>query len=157
MLKILKHILVLLGLAFVCLPVLLLLMPYIEESRTESRTAQAYYDVRRLSDEYARPGLHDAGELPRVDPWGTPYRVVQLEGHRVRVLSAGPNMSMPPSGTDSDDIYSDMPVSPMEHFHVARDRQWLVALSATAIAWGLLASIYMRLVRSPRAPQPHEK
>lgn len=146
--KILKHTLVVLGLGFVCLPVLLALMPYIEQGRTETRTATAYHDVQRLRDEYVRQGLTDAAEMPRADPWGTPYRVVPLEGHQVRVVSAGPNMYMPADGTDGDDIYSDMPVSPMDPFRAARNRQWLVALSVSAIAWGLLATIYVWFVRS---------
>ena len=43
--KSLRHILVFVGLGFVCMPVLFMLTPNIEESSTEATTAQAYYDV----------------------------------------------------------------------------------------------------------------
>jgi len=137
------------SIGLVCLPILMALMPYVEQSRTEARISKAYHDVRRLHESAVAGIPAPTITLPDRDPWGQPYRLVPLNGGHVRVLSSGPNMSSPATGTDDDDIYSDMPASPMKAIIARKNRQWLVALGVTAGTWVFLASLYMRYRRPP--------
>ena len=62
-----------------------------------------------------------AAEIPETDPWGTRYRVVTMDDGRVRIVSAGANKWFKKSrDTDTDDIHSDMSVSPTEPFRVRK-------------------------------------
>lgn len=159
----LAHFVVLLGLGIVCLPLFLMLMPYVEASPTEARLLQAYMQVHQLRDEHRNLRLEASASdalatpdaatgstirLPQTDPWGQHYRLVSLGGSHTgqfRVYSSGPNMSSPSSGVDHDDIYSDMPVSPLAAIYARKKRQWLIALSATALAWSALSLLYLRI------------
>jgi hypothetical protein len=141
-------VLVVLGIGIVCLPLFFTLMPYFEESRTEARRVQAYIQVQQLGASRQTTTAPDIAEptieLPDVDPWGQHYRLVPLGGNQMRVLSSGPNMSTPANGPDEDDIYSDMPTSPMELIRAGKDRQWIVAFVATAGAWFVFTGVYVR-------------
>lgn len=90
----------------------------------------------------------DNAAVPSADPWGQPYRVNQVNGRIVRVLSSGPNMSSPDVGTDDDDIYSDMSVSPAAAICAQKNRQWLIALGAAAGTWLVLTIVYLRVGRT---------
>ena len=146
-----------LGIGIVCLPIFLALMPYVEQGRTEARIAQTYHDVRQLRDSHRSTQPPDKLDpettatkvaLPDIDPWGQPYRLVWLDGEQVRVLSSGPDMSFSANGTDNDDIYSDMPTSPLQPIRARRNRQWLIAAAVTVGSWIVLALLYMRFVRA---------
>ena len=56
-------------------------------------------------------------------------------------------MSFPLTGTDDDDIYSDMPASPMKAIVARKNQQLLVALGVTAGTWVFLAWLYLRYRR----------
>lgn len=146
-----------LGIGILCIPLFLMLIPYIEASRSEARIAEAYSRVLELLDSYnaAQPPseatnktINSTVELSDIDPWGTPYRVVKLHGNQVCVFSAGPNMKFSTIGTDGDDIYSDMPVSPLALIRARKNRQWLVAIGVTTVAWGVVAALFMRSRRA---------
>jgi len=123
--------------------VLLLLVPNIEQSRTEAQLSIAFDETQRLEQELVdSKDLDAATTLPDLDPWGQPYRVVPLDGGAIRVLSSGPNETSPPSGPDKDDIYSDMPVSPDKMIQARKKRQWLIAMIAGVNACVLAALIY---------------
>ncbi|MEZ6059894.1 MAG: hypothetical protein R3C19_05990 [Planctomycetaceae bacterium] len=82
-------------------------------------------------------------EWEKTDPWGQQYRLMVLPGGESRVLSSGPNMVTGDDGVDDDDIYSDMPVSPMEPFRQRHRRELLVAIGVPLCCWILLAAIYL--------------
>lgn len=135
---------VVMGIGIICLPVFLLLMPYIETSRSEARLSMAYNEVRRLQQSLVNEDNSDSvTTLTDLDPWGQPYRVVSLEGHAVRVVSAGPNMSFSPTGIDEDDIHSDMPLSPFDAVVNLKRSRILIALGAALGLWGSLATVYL--------------
>ena len=119
-----------LGLGILCLPILLLLLPDFLESRGEARTMIAYSNVNRLRESLGEGPVSGAA-LPDCDPWERPYRVVPLADGGFRVLSSGPNRTSSANGIDEDDIYSDMPQSPLKPFRETKRRQSLIALSVT--------------------------
>jgi hypothetical protein len=125
----------------------LLLLPNIDESRTEVRIGEAYRNVLQLTNaphvrEHFREGNTSATvELPETDPWDTPYRVM-ISDNKLRVESAGPNQSFESNEDESDDIYSDMPVSPIEFIHAQKRRQIWVTLAASVAIWGIITVLY---------------
>ncbi len=120
-------VLVLIGFAVPCSVILIMLMPGPLQSRQVSRIAQAFSDVRRLRDEHASKTSQETVQLSEADPWGTTYRLESNENQPVRVRSAGPDRMFEENGTESDDIYSEMPVSSMEPFRNRRAREWAQA------------------------------
>ncbi len=82
-------------------------------------------------------------EWETTDPWGQRYRLIVLPGGESRVLSCGPNMATGGDKMDNDDIYSDMPVSPMKPFQQRRRRDLLVAIVVPLCCWVLGAAIYL--------------
>ncbi|MEZ6052196.1 MAG: hypothetical protein R3C02_12515 [Planctomycetaceae bacterium] len=130
------------GLSFV---VLLMLAPNIEQSLSESRISHAYNQVRYLADPHSSDS--DDGLGPPVDPWGQPYQFVNDEDRIVRVVSFGPNMSSPADGFDDDDIYSDMPKSPMEAIKREKNLHWLFAFGISIATWILLTIAFLRSTR----------
>ena len=140
-----------LGIGLACFVLFLLLLPNIEHSVSEVRIAKAYHDVRQISDAHCRtpsPDLSTTEAIPDTDPWGKPYRVVRINEQKVRALSSGPNMSSPEVGLDGDDIYSDMPVSPMAPIYAEKNRQFLIAFSVSVGLWLLLSAIHVRSRRN---------
>jgi hypothetical protein len=140
--EVIPKIAVVLGIGVFCLPILLFLMPVMEESAEELRLLKTYMDVRELSEllQAESPGA----PLPSIDPWDQPYQVHAVPDGGVRVLSTGPNRSTTTGSLDEDDIYSDMPESPMRSIIRQKQRQALVALAATATAWIALATWYLQ-------------
>lgn len=137
------------GIGILCLPIFLLLVPNIEQSRTEAQLSVAFNEVQRLHKDLAGKKNPDlATELPDLDPWGQPYRLVPLDADAIRVLSSGPNKSFSPAGIDDDDIYSDMPVSPIEAISAQKRRQSLLAVAASVGCWILASAIYLWRRRS---------
>ena len=132
------------GIGIACLPVFVMLSPAIELSRSESRRSHAFNEAQRLRQTLANPeNSESVTTLPALDPWGQPYRLILLDGHQVRVLSSGPNMSFSPSGIDNDDIHSDMLVSPFDAI-IARARlQLLFAMAASVGCWVSLTALYL--------------
>lgn len=144
------HIFAILGIGIACSLVFLLLIPDIEQSRTEARIAQVYNDVRQISEALRgtpSPDLSTTHAIPDTDPWGQPYRLVRVNDQAVRALSSGPNMSSPERGVDGDDIYSDMPASPMTPFRAQKNRQFLIAFGVSAGLWLLCSAISVRSLR----------
>ncbi len=132
------------GMGIVCLPVFLMLFPNIEMSRSEARLSMAFDEARRLHQTLAdEENSESVTTLSDLDPWEQPYRLVQLDGHQVRVLSSGPNMSFSPTGIEDDDIYSDMPISPIEPIIAQKRWRCFFALAASVGCWVLLAALYL--------------
>lgn len=132
-----------LGLGICCFPIVLLLMPNVEQPRSQARLAQAYRDVRRLNND-----LHeippDRRETQEVDPWGQPYRFVFADDVVVGVMSLGPNQVSPESTFDTDDIYSDMSTSPTAPYERRTRFGLSVAVGAAVSVWLLLAAGWLR-------------
>lgn len=142
-----RHVFAILGIGIPCFLVFVWLMPDIEASRSEARIVQAYNDVRQMSAahrETASPDLFSVHEIPDTDPWGQPYRLVAINEKQVRALSCGPNMHTAEVGVDHDDIYSDMPASPMALIFSAKKRQLMIAVGISAGLWLLLSIVYLR-------------
>jgi hypothetical protein len=137
------NVVVVLGLGICCFPISLLLMPNVEQPRSQARLAQAYNDVRRLHDD-----LHeippDRRETQEVDPWGQPYRIVFVDAAVVRVMSLGPNQVSPESTFDTDDIYSDMSTSPTASYERRTRFRLSVAVGAAVSVWLLLSAACLR-------------
>jgi len=125
-------------------PVFLKLMPDIEQGRTEARITQAYNEVRTFA-EARRDEVTDQPGTVDEDPWGAPYRFVMLKDGRLRVISSGQNMVSPKNGVDDDDIYSDMPTSPTDIIHAAKNQQWFFALFAWLAVW-IVTAVLIRQV-----------
>jgi hypothetical protein len=139
-----------LGIGLACFVLFLLLLPNLEMARSEARIAQAYRDVRQISEAHRRassPDLLTTDAIPDTDPWGKPYRLVRLNEGEARALSSGPNMASPEVGVDGDDIYSDMPVSPMAPIWAEKNRQILIAFGVSGGLWLLLSAVYVRVRR----------
>jgi hypothetical protein len=137
------NVVVVLGLGLCCLPIMLLLMPNAEEHRSQARLAQAYIGARRL-----HRGLHaippDRRDPLEVDPWKHPYQIVFVDNVAVGVMSLGPNQMSPESGFDADDIYSDMPTSPMASSERRNRFQLSGAVGVAAGVWLLLSAAWLR-------------
>ena len=93
--------------------VLAICLPDLEESRQESRNAQAYLQAQRIR----------AGELPADtrDPWGNSFIVTKSDSNILQVTSLGANSSTANDGFDSDDISSLM-IDPPHRRSVRRRR-----------------------------------
>lgn len=118
-------------------------MPNVERPRSQARLAQAYKDVRRLHND-----LHeippDRRETQEVDPWGQPYWIVLVDDAVVRVMSLGPNQVSPDSAFDTDDIYSDMSISPTAPYERRTSFRLSVAVGAAVSVWLLLSAAWLR-------------
>jgi hypothetical protein len=132
-----------LGIGVACLPIALLLLPDLEQSRGQARIAQAYTDVLRLHERMTPPERET--ELDEKDPWGQPYRLVPLENQRFRVVSSGPNGSSSSTNElQGDDISSDLTTSPIALMLAKQRVQLVAALGVAAAAWILFAVLCMR-------------
>lgn len=139
----LRDVFAVLGIGVLCFPIMVLLLPNFEQARSEARISMAYHDVRRLS----RPAAGQSSpsnETPEMDPWGKPYQMSLLGDDRFRVSSSGPNMISPDTGFDEDDIFSDMPTSPLTPFRIQKKRQFLIAIGSMLATWTLLLILYLR-------------
>jgi len=113
--NVLSHLLTLLGLAVVCLPVLLSLMPNLATGRAEARIARAYDDVRRLRDEYVRRAPNEAAELPEIDPGALLTALLRLTAIRFvscRLVQICPLNQVAPRPTTFTLICQSRPRSP---------------------------------------------
>ncbi|MEK6258930.1 MAG: hypothetical protein AABP62_09975 [Planctomycetota bacterium] len=156
-----KNLAVMAGLGVLCLPLWLSLIPNIEESREEARTAWAFLQAKRIHSEIAKLAVAAGAELPpvgplvepatvvtglpEVDPWGQPFQLVSRsddQSHIVRVFSFGPDASSGSEGLDPDDISSDMSVRPTKPFEIRRRRQWLVAFGVSGGVWFTASWLY---------------
>jgi hypothetical protein len=146
----LVDVLAIFGIGIICLPILLLLLPDFLESRTEARIAMAYSDVLHIRESVCGVTSQRTDATVR-DPWGQPYRIVPFTRGGCRVLSSGPNQTSPPGGADEDDIYSDMPTSPVKSILAGKKRQSLTALVVAGGFWLLVAWIYVRWRRRAMA------
>jgi hypothetical protein len=140
--EVIPKIAVVLGIGVLCLPIFLLLMPYVEQSRTEARMMMTYIEVCGLAESLETQAA--GAPLPRLDLWYQPYQIQPLPDGGVRVLSTGPNRSTSPGSLDEDDIYSDMPESPSKPIQRQKQRQWLLALGTMVAAWIALSALYLR-------------
>jgi hypothetical protein len=126
----------------------MLLIPNVDASRTEARIGEAYRNVLQLvnaqhvKQQFGEGDSSAIVELPDIDPWDTPYRAT-IVNDKLRVGSAGPNQSFESSGEEKDDIFSDMPVSPIELIHSRKRQQFLVAIAVTVATWGIMTSLYL--------------
>ncbi len=135
------------GIGVVCFLLFLMLIPNIEASRTEARLMSAYNRVREISNAHRETpslDLFTTHDIPLTDPWGKPYRLIEVAGQQVRALSSGPNMLTPQVGVDHDDIYSDMSMSPMAPIRAEKKKQLMIATGVSAGLWLLLSAIHLR-------------
>ena len=85
-----QHVLVILGIGFACFLLFLMLIPNVEASRTEVRLAETYYRVRQIAKAHHETSsleLFKTHEIPDTDPWGQPYRLLEVDGKQMRALS----------------------------------------------------------------------
>lgn len=87
--------------------------------------------------------------LEELDPWENPYQVRRIGDGVIRVLSSGPNGQSPVEGIDEDDIYSGMPVSPVEKFRHQKRVQWWIALAESGGVFLVAVAAYLSLRRLP--------
>ncbi len=141
------NVVVILGIGVACFLLFLLLLPNFEASRAEARLAEAYYRVRQISNAHIETPSRElfvTHKIPHADPWGQPYRLIEIDVKQVRALSSGPNMLTPKIGVDHDDIYSDMLESPVIPIHAKKKRQLVIATGFSAGIWLLLGVVYLR-------------
>lgn len=126
----------------ICLTVFALMMPNIKESVQEARIRQAWGNVRQIRKSLDNPSGKD--DLPVKDPWGQPYLNRTLPDGSIRILSTGANKATTEDGPDADDIYSDMPTSPLDPFSRRRAFEWSRAYFVAGGLWilFLLAWVY---------------
>lgn len=114
--------------------------------RAHARLAMTYRYVCKLS--VADRDDPSFSELPTHDVWGQPFQFSKTDEDLTRVMSSGPNGVSPESGFDADDIYSDMPASPMDPIEARLRRQMIVATGIAFSAWLLLIRAYRRSRRA---------
>jgi hypothetical protein len=137
-----------LGLALLCLPLLLEFGPFLEESRGESRAIQAYLVARQIQ-ERVKAAAPEGTLLNELDPWGNRYQLRPAGDGRFLVLSSGSNGHSPPEGFDEDDVYTGMPVPPSQRIRRQKRLQWLSSLLKTATIFLLAVIAYLSLRRIP--------
>lgn len=105
--------------------------PNFEQSRQESRCANAFIQAQQIK----------AGALPldTVDPWGMPFENSKDDEGRLVVTSLGANMSTVTNGFDDDDISSDMSSPPHKKMLRSKQRQLLSTLILSGSPWLLLS------------------
>ena len=140
-----QHVLTFIAMTGVAFFVFLLLLPNLKMGRNEARTIQTYNEVHRLRDEYTGTIPRSRIELDENDIWGNPYIVEPTEDGRVRIRSTGMNGQFEPNG---DDIWSDMPTSPMQPFRTRRTWEWVRAIGAGIAVWGFFVWGHWRSVRT---------
>ncbi|MBX3449943.1 MAG: hypothetical protein KF777_10310 [Planctomycetaceae bacterium] len=126
----------LLGMAAFSLVVLAVALPPLDQGRQEARFAQAYSQARAIQQ-----GQLSAETL---DPWGSPYLIIEGKETIIRVVSSGPNGTSHANGFD-DDIWSDMTEPPHRRFE--RARNWRLALTFALAASPWLIVIVRRVAR----------
>ncbi|QDT00216.1 hypothetical protein HG15A2_35510 [Adhaeretor mobilis] len=139
-----------LGNGVACFLLFLMLIPNIEAGRTEARLISAYNrvcEISRAHQETPSRELFVMHDIPELDPWGQPYRLVDIGGNRVRALSSGPNKKTPQVSVDQDDIYSDMTTPPFEPIRANKKKQLLIAIVVSAGAWLLFSIVFLRTRR----------
>jgi hypothetical protein len=139
------------GIALLCFPLFLFLIPPIEQGQTEARLAQTCNEVRRISLEIGKKGVpqtNDRAEISDTDLWGMPYQIRRIDDGQVRVISTGPNMLTTESGFDDDDVYSDMLSPPHRLIQTKNQQQRLLAFAAWGAVWLFFCVIYSRLRRA---------
>ena len=136
------------GIGLLCLPLLLVFGPLIEETREEVRQVQAYNITRQIQERMAKDP-DDGSLVKELDPWGNPYQFRRGGDGAIRVLSSGSNGESPVDGVDEDDIYPDMPVSPGAKIRRQKRMQWLISLAATTGVFLLVVTVYLSSRRIP--------
>lgn len=80
-------------------------MKKLDETLEQSRKKRVMNELKRLDQEVEGP------DIPIVDPWGTPYKIVQGGGAHRRYVSAGPDGKFSPDslkvGTKKGDFGDD--------------------------------------------------
>jgi len=145
--RVLKHAVNMIAIAGISLAVVAICAPNIEASRIEARTIQTYNEVHRLRDEYVGDIPSGRVELDEHDVWGNAYVAEPAENGQIHIRSAGSNGRFE-SNTDGDDIWSDMPTSPMQPFRTRKNREWMRAFAAGIAVCCLLVWAYWRSVRA---------
>lgn len=139
-------------LAGLCVCLLACLAPNIEMGSTEARMAEAWIRVRQLKQLHGRtpdPVERARSEdVPTVDPWGTPYRVIDQSDAEVLAVSAGPDRVFQALSSISDDIHTDLEEAPMAP--IRRRKRWQLggAFVVSIGAWLVLCRLYRRARRS---------
>ena len=112
-------------------------MPTLEISRQEARFAQAYCHAKQIK----------LRVLPEdtLDPWGSPFTIIQDDRNQiVSVVSPGPNRSTEASGTDVDDIASEMLSPPHHTMIVNKQLQLVIVLGLSVSPWFVAAAVLIR-------------
>ncbi len=130
--------------------IFVMLIPDVLGGVQEARTGMAYSDVRSLQDKFAGEAPREPTELEQRDPWGNAYVVQAEDDGGVRVTAAGPNGVFDSTAAGSDDIWSDMPTSPLGPFHTQRRWGWVRAFSVGFGAWIAFMAAYFWSERTAR-------
>jgi len=120
--------------------VLAICLPDLEESRQESRNAQAYLQAQRIR----------AGKLPAdtLDSWGNSFIIKKSDTNILQVTSLGANSSTANNGFDGDDISSLMIAPPHRRSIRWRQLQLTGTLFLAGAPWLLLCgTVIMRFCR----------
>ena len=97
--------------------------PAIEQTRLEARIACAYRTACEIAQSHiASETSGSTNSLNETDPWGQPYRI-ETSNDGFRIISNGPNQITTATGTDDDDIHSDMQHSPADAILRAKQRK----------------------------------
>lgn len=115
-----------LAMAAFSLVVLAVALPPLDQGREEARFAQAYSQARAIQQ-----GQLSAETL---DPWGSPYLIIEGQETIIRVVSSGPNGTSHANGFE-DDIWSDMAEPPHRRFERARNWRVVLTLALAASPW----------------------
>ncbi|RLS54153.1 MAG: hypothetical protein DWH91_12610 [Planctomycetota bacterium] len=125
-------------------PVLLLLLPPLDQTRGEARYSQARGRCRYFTAESRTPGFvrppatlpHQPWSLEEPDPWGTPYQAVLFgDPPAVRIYSCGPDLLSTSYGLDRDDMSLALTRTAIDDFRDQRRREWWIAFGSWLGLW----------------------
>ena len=131
------------------LPVLIFLLPNVEQPREEARQVQALIRARVLAAEWSLQRTNGtADEIPETDPWGKKYKVHFAPTGACTVMSSGANGQFEVPGTmESDDISSGMITSPAKVHSDGRRRDLALAVVSMLLVSGVLFGVSLRVFR----------
>lgn len=143
-----NHFIMVATITSISIVVFAMLAPDVDQSAQEVGASRAYSDVRTLRDEFVGEAPHEPTELEDLDPWGNTYIIQAIDDDELRVASAGPDGVFDSTVPRSDDIWTDMPTSPLEPFQTQRNRELLRAIAVGFLVWSTFMTAYWWSERS---------